>query len=172
MSGSEPPETLADAQQKEPPPPLVERAYEQRAEMKVRHAELKSVSERLDHVAPLSRAHKWGVQSQFLIGGVGGGIVGFIPFIASGPALVFVVVYVVVLVVALGVALLCKEAATDTAAERADSVLAIKEHIDTTLLTTETPRLQAPTGARRLGPGAPAASAQAQSPQPGSHAAG
>jgi hypothetical protein len=154
MSGAEPGTTLAD--QKEPP--LVERAYEVRAEMKVRHVELKSISERLDNVAALSRVEKWGVRYQLLVGTIVGGGVGFIPFIASGPSLVFVVAYVVALAVAVLVTRLHREAATDIAAERADSILAIKEHIDKTMLTTETPRLQAPTSARRLGlPDVPAA---------------
>src|ERR1700694_4426166 len=43
---------LAGTQQKEPP--LVERDYETRAEMRVRHSELKSISERLDGVAAVS----------------------------------------------------------------------------------------------------------------------
>jgi hypothetical protein len=47
--------------------------------------------------------------------------------------------------------LACSGAAQDVSLERADSILAIKEHIDKTMLTTETPRLQAPTSARRLG---------------------
>lgn len=118
--------------------------------MRVRHVELKSISERLDHVEAVSRANKWGIRSQLLFGGFGGGAIGFIPFIASGPALVFIVVYVAIVLLALVLAALQRDAATDIAAERADSILAIKEHIDNTMLTTETPRLQAPARARRV----------------------
>jgi len=166
MSDPEPAATLAELQQKEPP--LVERAYEVRAEMKVRHSELKSISERLDNVAAISRAEKWGVRYQLLIGTLVGGGVGFIPFIASGPSVVFVAAYVVVLAVALLVAWLHREAATDIAAERADSILAIKEHIDKTMLATETARLQAPTTARRVAPpaGAPERSPEPEAPSP------
>jgi hypothetical protein len=169
MSGAEPVTTVEDVQQKEPP--LVERAYEVRAEMKVRHIELKSISERLNNVAALSRAEKWGIRYQLLIGTLVGGGVGFIPFIASGPSPVFVGAYVVVLAAALLVAWLHREAATDIAAERADSILAIKEHIDKTMLATETARLRAPTPTRRVeppgsGPGPPAAPQPAPPSQP------
>jgi hypothetical protein len=162
MSSPEPGPTLAEAQQKEPP--LVERAYEVRAEMKVRHIELKSISERLDHVAAVSRAQRWGVRSQLLFGGLAGGVIGFIPFIASGPGLPFVIAYLVALAAALILAALHRDAATDIAAERADSILAIKEHIDNTMLRTETPRLQAPT--RRLGPGSSPPESSPESPSP------
>lgn len=138
--------------------------------MKVRHSELKSISERLDHVAALSRAEKWGVRSQYLIGGLGGGTIGFVPFIASGPALTFIVGYLVALVVVLLLGILHWEAATDIAAERADSILAIKEHIDNTMLTTETPRLQAPARARRVAP--PAVPHEPRSLPPSSPAEG
>jgi hypothetical protein len=133
--------------------PVVLRSYEARAEIQVRHMELKSLSERLDNVAALSRAEKWGVRYQLLVGAMVGGVVGFVPFIASGPSLGYVVAYVVVLAVALLVTGLHREATKDIAAERADSILAIKEHIDKTMLTTETARLQAPNAARRLPPG-------------------
>ena len=158
---------LTGSPQKEPP--LVERDYETRAEMRVRHSELKSISERLDHVAAVSRAGKWGIRGQVLLGGGMGGVVGFVPFIASGPGLAFIVAYIVLIAVAMLLAWLHREAEQDIAAERVDSVLAIKEHIDKTLLKTETPRLQAPTTARRL---AAAAASESPSPQPRSPAAG
>ncbi len=165
MSDPEPGTALAEAQQKEPP--LVERAYEVRAEMKVRHIELKSLSERLDNVTALSRSQKWGVRYQLLVGALVGGGVGFVPFIASGPSVGFVVAYVAVLAVALLVTWLHREAAIDIAAERADSIVAIKEHIDKTMLATETARLQAPTTARRLPPaGGPVQSPEPEAPSP------
>lgn len=148
MTGAEPGATLADVQQKEPP--LVERAYETRAEMKVRHIELKSISERLDHVAAVSRAKKWEISSQVTFGVFAGGAVALLPFLAAKPSLVLVIAYVAVLIAAAGVSRLCWDAKTDIAEERTDSVLSIKEHIDTTMLKTETPRLQAPTDVRRL----------------------
>jgi hypothetical protein len=152
MSDAEPGATLTEVQQKlqQKEPPLVERAYETRAEMKVRHIELKAISERLDHVAAVSRAKKWEIRSQVTFGVVAGGVVALIPFLAAKPSLVLVVCYVAVLIVATGVSRLCWTAGTDIAGERTDSVLAIKEHIDKTMLKTETPRLQAPTDIRRL----------------------
>jgi hypothetical protein len=148
MSGAEAGTTLADVQQKEPP--LVERAYETRAEMKVRHSELKSISERLDHVAAVSRAKKWEVGSQVTFGVVAGGVVALLPFLAAKPSLVLVTIYVVMLIGTAGASMLCWSANKDIAEERTDSVLSIKEHIDKTMLKTETPRLQAPTDVRRL----------------------
>lgn len=153
--------TLA-GQQKEPP--LVERAYEVRAEMKVRHSELKSVSERLDHILAVPRARKWELRSQVVLGAVGGGFIGLIPFVALGPPLIAWGAYVVALVVALYFGLTYSDAANDVAAERADSILAIKEHIDKNMLTTEAARLQAPTPTRRLEPAGPAPAGAPPSP--------
>jgi hypothetical protein len=141
-------EPLAGAAQKEPP--LVERAYEQRAEMRVRHAELKSVSERLDLVAPASRARKWEIRSQVGFGAFFGGLVGIVPFLAVEPPLLAAVGYAVVLVAVLLLTLIFGDAAEDVAAERADSVLAIKEHIDNTMLRTTVARLQPPAPTRRV----------------------
>jgi len=118
--------------------------------MKVRHSELKSISERLDHVAAVSRAKKWEVSSQVTFGVVAGGVVALLPFLAANPALLLVIAYVAVLLAATGASRLCWGANRDIAEERADSVLSIKEHIDKTMLKTETPRLQAPTDVRRL----------------------
>lgn len=148
MSDAEPGTTLTEVQQKEPP--LVERAYETRAEMKVRHIELKAISERLDHVVAVSRAKKWEVGSQVTFGVVAGGVVALLPFLAAKPSLVLVICYVAVLLATAGASRLCWTAGTDIAGERTDSVLSIKEHIDKTMLKTETPRLQAPTKIRRL----------------------
>ena len=51
---------------------------------------------------------------------------------------------------------ICWNAGKDIAEVAGDSILSVKEHIDNTLLTTETPRLQAPTTARRVAtPAAP-----------------
>jgi hypothetical protein len=150
MSSAESGTTLEDVPQKEPPPPLVERAYEARAEMKVRHSELKSISERLDNVAAVSRAKKWEVGSQVTLGVVAGGVIALLPFFAAKPSVVLVIAYVVVLIAATGASWLCWGANSDIAEERTDSVLSIKEHIDKTMLKTETPRLQAPTDVRRL----------------------
>jgi hypothetical protein len=131
--------------------PLVDRPVEAVAELRIRHSELKSISERLDHVAALSRAKKWELRSQVTFGALGGGFIGLVPFLAVGPPLIASAAYVAVLVVALILSLTYSGAADDVSAERADSILAIKEHIDNTMLRTDTPRLQAPT--RRLGPG-------------------
>ena len=143
--------------------PLVPRPVEAVAELRIRHSELKSVSERLDHVAAMSRAKKWELRSQVTLGALGGGAVGLIPFLALGPPVVASAGYVAVLVVALILSLLYSDAAEDIAAERADSILAVKEHIDKTMLKTDTPRLQAPT--RRLGPG-PTQGAAPAAPSP------
>jgi hypothetical protein len=164
MQGTTPPEPETRAAGERP---LVQRAYETRAEISVRHIELTSVSERLDHVAAVSRAQRWGVRGQLLLGGGVGGVVGFVPFIASGPEVPFIVAYVVLVGAAMLLAWLHREAESDVAAERVDSVLAIKEHIDKTMLPTETPRLQAPTQARRLA--APAASLASETPLPPPH---
>lgn len=133
--------------------PLVSRPVEAVAELRIRHSELKSVSERLDHVAATSRAKKWELRSQVAFGALGGGGVGLIPFLAVRPPAVASAAYVAVLVVVLLLSLNYSNAAEDVAAERADSILAIKEHIDNTMLETGTPRLHAPT--RRLAPGPP-----------------
>ncbi len=148
MNDAEPGMTLDDVQQKEPP--LVERDFETRAEMKVRHSELKSISERLDHVSAVSRAKKWEVGSQVTFGVFAGGVVALLPFLAAKPSLVLVICYFAVLLAAVGASRLCWTAGADIAEERIDSVLSIKEHIDKTMLKTETPRLQAPTDVRRL----------------------
>jgi hypothetical protein len=136
--------------------PLVERPVEVTAELKIRHSELKSISERLDHVAALSRARRWELGSQVTLGALGGGFIGLVPFVALGPPRIAAAAYVAVLLVVLVLSRTYSGAANDVSAERADSILAIKEHIDKTMLTTETPRLQAPSGARRVAPGAPA----------------
>lgn len=146
------PGTLSDVQpQKEPP--LVERSYESRAEIRVRHMELKSISERLDHVAAVSRARKWEVRSQLALGALGAGLIGVVPFAAIEPPLIAAACYGLALAVALYLSWTYSAAAHDVSDERVDSILAIKEHIDNTMLKTDTPRLQAPT--RRLGPAAP-----------------
>jgi hypothetical protein len=158
---------------------LVERPFETTAELRIRHSELKSISERLDHVAATSRAPKWERRYQMALGATGAGIIGLIPFLVSRPSLIAEGIYAAVLAVALFLSRQYSNAARDVSAERADSVLAIKEHIDNTMLTTETPRLQAPTTARRIGPRPPSPAeapgappqTQAPSPQPGSHGA-
>jgi hypothetical protein len=124
------------------------------------------ISERLDHVAALSRAGKWTPRSHIAMGAVGGGFIGLVPFLVVKPPLLASLAYVVALAVALYLGLTYSEAAEDIASERADSILAIKEHIDNTMLTTETPRLQAPTSARRLGsPEVPVAEQTHQEPE-------
>lgn len=148
MSDAEAGRALEEDRQKEPP--LVERAYETRAEMKIRHSELKSISERLDHVAAVSRAKKWEVGAQVTFGVVAGGVVALLPFLVAKPSLVLVIAYSAVLIATAGASRLCWVAGADIAEERVDSVLSIKEHIDRTMLKTETPRLQAPTDVRRL----------------------
>jgi hypothetical protein len=134
-------------------PPLVERPVEATAEMVVRHAELKSISERLDRIGAQPRARRWESRSEIAMGAVFGGAVGLIPFVASEPSALAVVIYVAVVVTLLGLSQIFWKAAEDVSAERGESIKAIKEHIDNTLLTTETPRLQAPSSARRFGPG-------------------
>jgi hypothetical protein len=157
MSDAEPETTLAEVQQKEPP--LIERDYETRAEMKVRHSELKSISERLDHVAAVSRAKKWEVGSQVTFGVVAGGVVALLPFLAARPSLVLVIGYFAVLIAAAGASRLCWTASADIAGERTDSVLSIKEHIDKNHVENgnATPasahRCQATWGSRRAAPG-------------------
>jgi hypothetical protein len=128
----------------------VERPFDAIAELRVRHSELKSISERLDHVATVSRARKWEVRSQLALGALGAGLIGVVPFATAKPSLIASVVYGIVLAGALYLSWTYSKAAQDVGAERVDSILAIKEHIDTTMLKTDTPRLQAPT--RRLGP--------------------
>lgn len=140
-----PPETRAAGEA-----PLVQRPYEVRAEMKVRHVELKSISERLDHVAETSRAKKWELTAEVMLGAFGAGVLGLIPFFASKPSATLVVGYFLLLAAVGAIGRICWSAGKDVASERVDSILAIKEHIDKTMLRTETPRLQAPT--RRLGP--------------------
>jgi hypothetical protein len=132
--------------------PVVERPYEVRAEMKIRHSELKSISERLDHVANTSRAKKWEVSAEVAFGAFGAGVLGLVPFLVSKPSLVLLIGYLMLLAGAGIFGLICWNAGRDVADERVDSVLAIKQHIDSTMLRTETPRLQAPTTARRVAP--------------------
>jgi hypothetical protein len=132
--------------------PLVERPYEVRAEMKIRHSELKAISERLDHVANTSRAKKWEISAEVTYGAFGAGVIGLIPFFVSKPSLPLVVGYLLLLAGAGIFGFICWHAGKDVADERVDSVLAIKQHIDSTMLRTETPRLQAPTPARRVAP--------------------
>ena len=132
--------------------PLVERSFDTIAELRVRHSELKSISERLDHVAAVSRARKWEVRSQLALGALGAGLIGVVPFTTTSPSLIASILYGLVLAGALYLSWTYSKAAEDVGAERVDSILAIKEHIDTTMLKTDTPRLQAPT--RRLGPAA------------------
>ncbi len=166
MSDAHPPDAIRKQ------PPQVERSYEATAELKgVRHIELKSISERLDHVAAVSRAKKWEVRSEVTFGLVAAGILGAIPFGATNPSFVLIVGYVLVVAAVGIVCRLCWRAGKDVAEERADSVVAIKEHIDKTMLSTDTPLLQAPTGARRLGLGASAQPPEDQSPPPSSLAA-
>lgn len=149
--------------------PLVERPYEVRAEIKVRHMELKSISERLDHVANASRAKKWEVSAEVALGVFGAGVLGLIPVFASEPSVALIVGYLLLVVGAGIFGLICLQAGKDVADERVDSILAIKEHIDNTLVKTDTPRLQAPT--RRLGPAAAPleVSVEAPSPPPDRH---
>lgn len=144
--------------------PLVERSVEVIAELRIRHSELKSISERLDHVATLSRARKWELRSQIALGALGGGFIGLVLFLALKPPLFAAVGYGVVLALALYSSLTYSAAAEDISAERADSILGIKEHIDNTMLKTDTPRLQAPT--RRLGPGPSSGPVEGQAPSP------
>ena len=154
--------------------PLVERSVEAIAEIRIRHSELKSISERLDHVAAVSRARKWEVRSQLSLGALGAGLIGVVPFATAKPSLVAAIVYGLALATALYLSWTYSSAAKDVSAERVDSVLAIKEHIDNTMLKTNTPRLQAPT--RRLGPGSsapgPHAHPEAPLPQPDPRVAG
>ena len=148
-------------------PPQVERPYEVMAELKIRHSELKSISERLAHVADASRAKKWEVSAEVAFGAFGTGVLGLIPFFVSKPSLPLVVGYLLLLAEAGLFGLICWNAGKDVADERVDSVIAIKEHIDKNMLTTETARLQAPTPTRRLEPASPgSAGAQPSPPAP------
>lgn len=155
-------------------PTLVQRPVEAVAEMRVRHSELKSISERLDHVAAVSRARKWEVRSQLALGALGAGLIGVVPFATTEPSLIASLLYGIVLAVALYLSWAYSAAAHDVSAERVDSILAIKEHIDQTMLKTDTPRLQAPT--RRLGPASTqhesATPAEPRQPQPDPHGEG
>ena len=137
----------------------MERPVEAIAEMRVRHSELKSISERLDHVAAVSRARRWEVRSQLALGALGAGLIGAVPFATAKPSLIAAVFYGLALAAAFYLSWTYSAAARDISAERVDSILAIKEHIDNTMLKTDTPRLQAPT--RRLGPGSSAPGPQA-----------
>lgn len=142
--------------------------------MRVRHSELKSISERLNHVAAVSRARRWEVRSQLALGALGAGLIGIVPFATTAPSLVAAIGYGLALAAAFYLSWTYAAAAQDVSAERVDSILAIKEHIDSTMLNTDTPRLQAPT--RRLGRGSSLSEslghAAAPSPQPNPHAEG
>jgi len=163
MSGEEDIQRLA-GQQKEPP--QVDRPYEVMAELKIRHSELKSISERLAHVANTSRAKKWEVTSEVAFGAFGTGVLGLIPFFVSKPSLPLIVGYLLLLVEAGLFGLICWNAGKDVADERVDSVIAIKDHIDKNMLTTEAARLQPPTPTRRLEPASLVAPAAAQAAPP------
>jgi hypothetical protein len=144
--------------------PLVDRPVEVIAEMRVRHSELKSISERLDHVAAVSRARKWEVRSQLALGALGAGLIGVVPFATTKPSLIAAVGYGLALAAACYLSWTYSSAAQDISAERVDSILAIKEHIDNTMLKTDTPRLQAPT--RRVGPGSSPQESPSHAPSP------
>lgn len=158
------PISVPEEVQRQGEPPLVERPFEARAEMKVRHIELKAISERLDNVAEVSRAGKWEVRSQLALGALGAGLIGLVPFAVVDPPLIAAAGYALALAIAAYLGWTYSSAAQDISSERVDSILAIKEHIDATMLKTDTPRLQAPT--RRLGPAATQELPVSPSPQP------
>ena len=120
-------------------PPKVSRSDEAIVELEhVRLSELQSLSERLDLVAEVPRSRKWESRSQKLDAALIGGSVALVPFLVEKPPLYAWIIYVVVLGVGFLISRLSSEAADDTRAERTESVKAIKQHIDTHMLATQT----------------------------------